>query len=124
VVNVATNCGDVLTPLHLQARVTGVVMYTKLTTTTDACITLNACTTLVYIKKHKLGLYVRHATTPPWLKCTCTPPQWSLGENLYSCRLYLVILYSILAAYKSRAGFSVHKCERSQSDTVYTSEVV
>jgi len=79
VVNVTTDCGDVPTPLHLQAGLhyTGVVMYMKLTTTIDAC------TTLVVYKKHKLGLYV-HATCnyTTMAKVYLTPPQVKLRENI------------------------------------------
>ena len=46
-----------------------------------------------YIKRHKLGLYVSHATTPPLLKCACTPLQWSLGRKLIY--LYTVPCYSV-----------------------------
>ena len=51
-----------------------------------------------YIKRHKLGLYVSHATTPPWLKCTCTPPQWSLGRNFVY--LYTVPCYNFCTAFQ------------------------
>ena len=94
VVTVATNCGDILTPLHLQAG----LHYSRVMQVwccTWSSLLLMLALLWWYIKRHKLGLYVSHATTPPRLKCTCTPPHWSLGRKF----IYLVhILYSILAA--------------------------
>jgi len=91
------------------------VLYVKLTTT-------DACTTLVVYKKAQNWLIREPCNYTTTVKVYLRSEAW--GVNLYTCILYLVyILYSILAAYKSRAGFSVHKCVRSQSGTVYTGEV-
>ena len=92
------------------------VLYTKLTTT-------DACTTLVVYKKAQTWLIREPCNYTTMAKVYLHLRSEAWGENLYTCILYLDILYSILADYKSRAGFSVHKCVRSQSDTVCTSEV-
>ena len=93
VVNVAINCDDFLTPLHLQAG----LHYSRVTQVwccTWSSLLLMLALLWWYIKRHKLGLYVSHATTPPRLKCTCTPPQWSLARKFIY--LYTVpCLYSV-----------------------------
>ena len=89
---VATKCGDILTPLHLQAG----LHYSRVTQVwccTRSSLLLMLALLWWYIKWHKLGLYVSHATTPPWLKCTCTPPQWSLERKFIY--LYTVPCYSV-----------------------------
>ena len=90
VVNVATHCGDVLTPLHLQAglhysRVTGVVMYVKLTTT-------DACTTLVVYKKAQTWLIREPCNYTTMAKVYLHTSAVKLGEKIYIpvyCTLFI-----------------------------------
>jgi len=99
---VATKCGDILTPLHLQAglhysRVTqlGVVLYTKLTTT-------DACTTLVVYKKAQTWLIREPCNYTTMAKVYLHTSAVKLGEKIY-IPVYCTLFIFCTAFYQLRS---------------------